>query len=79
MQIQAKHIAFFGKLAKPLLAAQSLTAVQLAKKTEDWSVLKETGALIAPGWSEPSKLKPTKSLLNEYHVRRQCCPAGQKT
>ena len=49
MQFNARHIAALGQVRKPMVAAQTLVAVQLAKKAEDWDLQKESGIYVASG------------------------------
>lgn len=49
MQFNARHIAALGQLRKPMVAAQTLVAVQLAKKAEDWDLQKESNIYVASG------------------------------
>ncbi len=63
VQFNARHVAALGKLKKPIVSAQTLVAVQLAKKVEDWVVSKESGIIAASGESLDDTHDALRSFL----------------
>ena len=51
LQFNARHVAALGNPKKPVVAAQTLVAMQLAKKVEDWDLQKESGVFATSGRS----------------------------
>ena len=49
MQFNARHVAALGNTKKPIVAAQTLIAVQFAKRVENWESQKESGVFTTSG------------------------------